>query len=68
MVCFGILLMFCQDPKPPPAPPPVARFCKVAKPFEWSRHDTARSQQQARAINAAGVKICGWKPPAKAKK
>lgn len=42
--------------------PTVTTFCLAFKPIRWSLHDTLETQQQARAHNAAGASLCGWKP------
>lgn len=45
--------------RPETAPPAT---CLAFKPIRWSRADTFETQKQARAHNAAGVSLCGWKP------
>lgn len=37
-------------------------FCLIAKPFYWSKDDTAQTIEQAKKINAIGIKLCNWKP------
>ena len=44
------------------APPPMAVACLAFKPIRWSKDDTPETQKQARAHNAAGASLCGWKP------
>lgn len=39
-----------------------AAFCKSFAPIVWSVRDTDATVQQAKAHNAVGVKICGWRP------
>jgi hypothetical protein len=57
--CFGILVMACQVPAPPPVPRvPVARFCQVAQPIYWSRRDTPETVRQIKAHNAAWSRAC----------
>ncbi len=36
--------------------------CLAFQPIRWSQNDTLETQKQARAHNAAGVALCGWKP------
>lgn len=67
MLCFGILLMVCQQPAPPPVSD-VARFCALAKPIYWSRKDTPETAAAVKQHNAMGAKLCAWgKPAQKAK-
>jgi hypothetical protein len=58
-LCFGLGIMLCQQPAPPPQSD-AARFCQVAAPLRWSRNDTPDTIRQARAHNAAGKTLCGW--------
>lgn len=37
-------------------------FCLDFQPIRWSKLDTLDTQKQARAHNATGVVLCGWKP------
>ena len=37
-----------------------ASFCSVASPIYWSKDDTASTIEQAKELNAVGVKLCGW--------
>ena len=41
--------------------PPVSAACLAFQPIRWSSHDTLETQKQARAHNAAGASLCGWK-------
>lgn len=64
MLCLGFLVVFhCTQPAPPVSD--VARFCALAQPFRWSKSDSDETKRQAKAWNAAGAKVCGWKPPPK---
>jgi len=36
--------------------------CGSFRPIRYSAHDTPGTQRQARAHNAAGMAVCGWKP------
>lgn len=40
----------------------IAVACGSFQPLRYSSHDTDKTQRQARAHNAAGVAVCGWKP------
>lgn len=44
------------------AAPPTSIVCAAFRPIRWSSKDTPETQKQARAHNAAGVSLCGWKP------
>ena len=59
MWCFGLLVMFCQQPSPPAATA-GAMFCQVAKPIYWTANDSRRTKEQADIHNRKGVKLCGW--------
>jgi len=39
----------------------VLTFCDAGQPIRWSVKDTDETIRQARAHNAIGRKICGWK-------
>lgn len=39
----------------------IASFCEIATPFSWSSRDTPETIIQAKAWNAVGIKLCGWK-------
>jgi hypothetical protein len=57
--CFGLLfIMWCEVPQP--AQINAARFCEVAEPKYWSRHDTPTSIAQDKRHNAKGAHLCGW--------
>lgn len=53
---IGFFALTCTAPDI--APPPAARFCKVASIIRMSRQDTAETQRQVRAHNAAWRAIC----------
>ena len=36
-------------------------FCESARPIAWSSKDTDETIKQAKAHNAVGVALCGWK-------
>lgn len=36
-------------------------FCRSAEPIRWSTKDTDETIRQAKAHNAVGRKLCGWK-------
>ncbi|OCC01853.1 hypothetical protein BA190_26945 [Labrys sp. WJW] len=40
----------------------ILAACGSFEPIRYSGRDTEETQRQARAHNAAGVAICGWKP------
>lgn len=58
MLCFGLLIMLCQQPTPPVQA--HAAFCDVAKPIIWSSQDTRKTKEQADAHNRVGKELCGW--------
>lgn len=53
----GFFVFACTAPDI--APPPAARFCRLAKPILLSRKDTAETQRQVREMNARYRAICG---------
>jgi hypothetical protein len=59
MLCFGLIVMFCQQPIAPATA--GALFCDAAKPIYWSAKDTRQTKEQADAHNARGKARCGWK-------
>lgn len=64
MLCLGFLVVFhCAQPTPPVSD--TARFCQIAQPFRWSSRDSEETKRQAKSWNAAGSKVCGWKPAVK---
>lgn len=36
-------------------------YCRASEPIRWSRSDTDETIRQAKAHNAAGAKLCGWR-------
>lgn len=42
-----------------------AAFCASLRPQSWSIKDSDQTIAEAKANNAVGVKVCGWKPPKK---
>lgn len=36
-------------------------LCEAFQPLAWSARDTDETIQQAKAHNAVGVRVCGWK-------
>jgi hypothetical protein len=56
MMCFGLLIMFCQ----PPAPPPVVDdYCETYKPIYWAAADTRKTKEQVDTENRKFKKLCG---------
>lgn len=43
-------------------PPTTPVVCLAFQPIRWSKADTPETQKQARAHNAAGASLCGWRP------
>ena len=39
-----------------------AALCDQFEPIRWSRRDTDDTAAQAKAHNAVGMNICGWRP------
>ena len=37
-------------------------LCDAFRPIHWAAGDTDQTVREAKAHNAVGVKICGWKP------
>ena len=37
-------------------------LCDVFQPFAWSADDTNETIRAAKAHNATGARVCGWKP------
>lgn len=58
MMCFGLIIMFCQ----PQAAPPVAdTYCDIAKPIYWSPADTRATKEQVDRENRKYKKLCRTK-------
>lgn len=55
------LLGGCQTTASAATSTPAPGACLIFKPIYWSSKDTLETQKQARAHNAAGVSLCGWK-------
>ena len=36
-------------------------YCASAKPMRWSDNDTDETIRQAKAHNAVGKRLCGWR-------
>lgn len=62
MICFGLLIMYCEMQRPP-APPPASTYCQIAKPIYWDAADTRRSKEQIDTHNRVWKKLC--RPAAK---
>lgn len=60
MMCFGLLIMFCQ---PQAAPPQSDSYCQIAKPIYWSAADTRRTKEQIDTENRKFKKLCMGKQP-----
>ena len=62
MICFGLILMFCQ-PQQAPVPQSAASFCQVVQaPIKWSRKDTYETKA------ALDVQFAQWKALCQRKK
>lgn len=65
MLCFGLLVMWCEPP-PAPASPDAARFCAVVRgiggPVRPSRRDTPESARYLAAIDRAYAEVCPPRP------
>lgn len=60
MMCFGLLIMFCQ----PQAAPPVAdTYCQIAKPIYWDAADSRKTKEQIDTENRKYKKLCMGKKP-----
>lgn len=55
MICFGLLLYFCQVEQPKA---PTSTYCQIAQPVRPSRKDTAETIQQAAREYAKWKKVC----------
>lgn len=60
MLCFGIFVMFCQQPVAPATA--GAKFCDVARPIYWMKSDTRRTKEQIDILNRKGKALCKWGP------
>ncbi len=60
MLCYGlVLVMYCELPPPPKAPPPASTYCQIAKPIYWSAADTRQTKEQADRENRKYKRLCG---------
>lgn len=55
MMCFGLLIMFCQ---PPAAPPVVDTYCQNFKPIRWSPADTRKTKEDVDTENRKWKRLC----------
>ncbi len=55
MMCFGLLIMFCEVQEPPKS---VTEYCLVAKPIYISRQDTRETKEQTDAHNRVWKALC----------
>lgn len=62
MMCFGLLIMFCE-PARDPAPPPPSTYCQIAKPIYWDPADTRKTKEQIDTENRKWKRLCS--PPKK---
>lgn len=57
MTCWGFLIfMTCAPPEP--VAPPAAPYCDVAKPVQWSAHDTRATKEAVDTENRKWRKLC----------
>jgi hypothetical protein len=58
MLCFGLLIMFCE-PQKPPAPPPASTYCQIkTKPVFFSPKDTRETKEQIDTENRVWKRLC----------
>lgn len=55
MICFGILVMYCQLQA---APVPTDTFCQNYKPVYWSATDTRKTKEQVDTNNRKWKRLC----------
>lgn len=55
MLCYGLLIMFCQVQEPVKA---VNTYCDIAKPIVWAKEDTRQTKEQADRENRKYKKLC----------
>lgn len=55
MLCFGLFVMFCQTPDPPPA---ADTYCIVYRPVYLSRKDTRKTKEQVDVNNRVWKAVC----------
>lgn len=59
MMCFGLIIMFCQPPAPPPG---VDTYCKNFKPILWSAADTRKTKEDIDTENRKWKRLCAAAP------
>ncbi len=59
MICFGILVMYCQLNNAPIAP--ASDYCRIARPITWAAADTRRTKEQVDSHNRVWAKLCKGK-------
>lgn len=57
MLCFGLLIMFCNEPK---GLADQATFCQNANPIYLSHKDTRKTKEQVDRFNRTGKRLCDW--------
>lgn len=62
MMCFGLIIMFCQPPAAPPAPPAVDTYCQNFKPIRWSSDDTRKTKEGIDTENRKWKRLCATAP------
>lgn len=55
MMCFGLIIMFCDLPS---APPVSDTYCQIAKPIYWSAPDTRATKEQVDRENRKYKRLC----------
>lgn len=55
MICFGLIMMFCELQQ---APPVADTYCDIAKPIYWSPGDTRATKEQVDRENRKFKKLC----------
>jgi|1186.fasta_scaffold255545_2 hypothetical protein len=55
MICFGLLVMFCQPQAPLPVPD---TYCQIARPIYWSAADTRETKEQIDTENRKWKRFC----------
>jgi hypothetical protein len=61
MICFGILLMFCEPQTVTQAATKGATFCQTARAIYWDRADTRKTKEQVDSHNRVFKKLCAKK-------
>lgn len=57
MLCFGLLIMFCAEPK---GQANQATFCDNTNPIFISHMDTRKTKEQVDRYNRTGKRLCDW--------